>query len=187
MFYELNIFDIKRKLPILKTINGDYIAGFNSVGDMELLIKVGQYLSNYIKENKIEFDVILTTELKGVPISQEIARNLNCDYVCLRKEKKSYMFNPICIKSEIITSGKTNYYISELDLNKLKNKRVIFVDDVFYTGSTFKSIASFAKNEKIQIVKGLFILKEGNENKLKFQYSNIDVFCCMYLPLPNAK
>ena len=38
-FYELNILGLKRQLPILKTPSGIYIAGFNLVGDMELLKK----------------------------------------------------------------------------------------------------------------------------------------------------
>ncbi len=87
MFYRLNVLGLKRDLPILKSPSGIYIAGFNPVGDMELICKAGEELARKIVDNDIEFDVILTTELKGLPIAQEVARKLKCDYVCLRKEK----------------------------------------------------------------------------------------------------
>lgn len=186
MFYKLKLFDLERELPILKAPSGVYISGFNCVGDMELLTKAGQYLANKLISNNIEYDVILTTEVKGIAIAQEVARNLNCDYVCLRKESKCYMLNPKCTSGESITSGKSNYYICQLDLNKLKNKRVVFVDDVFSTGKTFDSMINFANNENFKIVAGLAILKEENgKNKdIEFRYKNIDIYCCGYLPLP---
>ena len=186
MFYKLDVLGIERELPILKAPSGIHIAGFNPVGDMELLIKSGKYLANCVKKNNVAFDIILTTELKGLPIAQEVARNLKCDYVCLRKEKKCYMLNPTHTSGGSITSGKSDYYVSELDLTKLKNKKVLFVDDVFSTGSTFENMLNFAKNEDFKIVAGLSILKEGkdSDSNLKFTYNNVPIICCGFLPLP---
>ena len=187
MFYRLNVLGLKRDLPILKSPSGIYIAGFNPVGDMELICKAGEELARKIVDNDIEFDVILTTELKGLPIAQEVARKLKCDYVCLRKEKKCYMINPKHTSGESITSGKSDYFVSELDLEKLKNKKVVFVDDVFSTGSTFKNMISFAQRENFKIVAGLSILREGESEELKFVYQNVPVFVCGHLPLPQVK
>ena len=185
MFYKLNVLGLERNLPILKAPSGIYIAGFNPVGDMELLTRAGEYLANQVKESNIEFDIILTTELKGVPIAQEVARNLKCDYVCLRKDCKCYMLNPKHTSGESITSGNSDYYISELDLAKLINKKVLFVDDVFSTGSTFKNMIAFAKNENFEITGCLSILKEDiNKGELNFKFDNISVVCCEFLPLP---
>lgn len=189
MFYKLKLFDLERELPILQTPSGIYIAGFNCVGDMEVLTKSGKYLALKVINNKIDFDIILTTELKGLPIAQEIARNLKCDYVCLRKEAKCYMLNPKHTSGDSITSGKSDYYICELDLNKLRNKKVLFVDDVFSTGATFDSMINFANNEGFEIVSGLSILKEenGNDRNVDFKYKGIDIYCCGYLPLPKVE
>lgn len=187
MFYRLNVLGLKRDLPILKSPSGIYIAGFNPVGDMELICKAGEELAGKIVDNDIEFDVILTTELKGLPIAQEVARKLKCDYVCLRKEKKCYMLNPKHTSGESITSGKSDYFVSELDLEKLKNKKVIFVDDVFSTGSTFKNMISFAQRENFKIVAGLSILREGESEELKFVYQDVPVFVCGHLPLPQVE
>lgn len=187
MFYKLKVFDLERELPVLKAPSGIFIAGFNPVGDMELLEKAGMDLSNKVLFNNIEFDIILTTELKGVPIAQEVARNLKCDYVCLRKDEKCYMLNPKHTNGGSITSGKSDYYISELDLNKLKNKKVIFVDDVFSTGSTFKNMIDFSKRENFEIVACLSILKEDiKESDLNFVFENIPVYCSGFLPLPKV-
>ena len=184
-FYNLKVLGLNRELPILKTPNGVEIAGFNPVGDMELLIKAGKYLAKQVKKNKIKYDVILTTELKGLPIAQEVAKNLKCDYVCLRKEIKCYMLEPTKTSGESITSGKTSYYVSRPDLNKLKNKKVLFVDDVFSTGSTFVNMLEFARQEDFEIVSCLCILKEEKENTgINFVYNGVTVYCCEFLPLP---
>lgn len=186
MFYKLNLLGIERELPILKTPSGIDIAGFNPVGDMKLLSLAGEFLANLVSESKVEYDVILTTELKGLPIAQEVARNLGCDYVCLRKDKKCYMLNPKHTSGGSITSGKSDYFISEPELEKLKGKKALFVDDVFSTGSTFKSMLNFANNENFEIVAGLSILKETKEPNpnLLFEFQGKPILCCGALPLP---
>lgn len=185
-FYELNILGLKRQLPILKTPSGINIAGFNLVGDMELLKKAGKFLSYQTITKDIKYDIILTTELKGLPIAQEVARYLNCDYVYLRKSKKCYMLNPISIAGESITSGKSEYYVSQTEYEKLKNKNVLFVDDVYSTGSTFKFMKNFSKQAGFKITGCLSVLKEGkkNDDNLNFNAEDTPVICCGFLPLP---
>ena len=187
-FYKLNFLGLERELPILPAPSGINIAGFNSVGDMELLSKAAEHLINEIKSEKIEFDVILTTELKGIPISQEVARLVKKDYVCLRKAKKCYMLDPISVTSESITSGKVEYFVSSLEFEKLKGKKVLFVDDVFSTGATFKNIINFSEKSGFDIVAGAFILKEVPKNAvdepLNFDFNGTKVLCCAPLPLP---
>lgn len=187
MFHTLHLLGLTRKLPILKTPSGIYIAGFNPVGDTELLMRSGETLANLAKSSSVKADVVLTTELKGVPIAQEVARALKLDYVALRKDAKCYMLNPHQTNGSSITSGKTNYFISEPDLGKLKGKNVLFVDDVFSTGSTFKSMLDFAEKENFNIVAGLSILKEGGEANLSFKFNNVPIFSCGYLPLPKVQ
>ena len=97
------------------------------------------------------------------------------------------MLNPIAIKSNSITSGDSQYYISQTEFEKLKNKNIIFVDDVYSTGETFKHILKFADNTNLKITACLTILREGIKNKdnvLEFNSNNIPVICCGFLPLP---
>ena len=187
-YYKLKFLGMERDLPVLPAPSGINIAGFNSVGDTELITKSAEFLAEEIKKNGLDFDVILTTELKGIPISQEIARLFNKDYVCLRKAQKCYMLDPISVSSESITSGKTEYFVSKPEFEKLLNKKVIFVDDVFSTGATFKNIMNFAERSNINIVAGAFILKEVPNSALKepvnFEFNGVPVVCCAPLPLP---
>ncbi len=188
--YKLKMLSLVRELPVLRAPSGIYIAGFNPVGDVELLKKAGRTLANRVKKNGIKYDIILTTELKGLPIAQEVARNLNCEYVCLRKDKKCYMLNPKEISGESITSGKSSYFVSEIELNKLKHKDVLFVDDVFSTGSTFNHMLKFAENEEFNLVAGLSILREGKKehsSELNFNYKDVPIYCCGFLPLPEKE
>lgn len=113
--FELNLLNLKRKLITTKTPGGIKIAGFNPVGDMELICKAAKALVRQIKKAQIACDIILTTELKGIPIAQEVARLLKIDYVALRKEAKCYMGDVTKLNSESITSGKNCFYISKLE------------------------------------------------------------------------
>ena len=94
------------------------------------------------------------------------------------------MLNPKHIGGESITSGKSDYYISQLDIEKIKNKNVLFVDDVFSTGATFENMIKFSCDEHFKIVAGLAILKEGKNDNAEFEYNGIKVYCCGFLPLP---
>lgn len=187
-YFKLNVLGLTRELPILPTPSGLMIAGFNPVGDMQLLTLAGKDLAKQIKEGGNKCDVILTTELKGLPIAQEVARELGVDYVCLRKDKKCYMANPRQTEGESITSGKTNYFISEPDENKLVGRNVVFVDDVFSTGLTFKSISKYALKAGFTLTCSATILKEDkveNIGKIKsgFIFNDIPNYFCGFLPL----
>ena len=187
-FYNLEFLGLTRNLPILPTPSGIQIAGFNSIGDTELLKRSGECLINVLKEKNIEFDIILTTELKGIAIAQELARLSGTDYVCLRKQKKCYMLNPHSIVSGSITSGKTEFFASEDEFSKLAGEKVLFADDVFSTGATFNGMINFSKNANFEIVAGAFILKEVPktmiDSPLEFEFQDTKVLCCGILPLP---
>ncbi len=187
-YFTLNVLGLTRELPILETPKGIKIAGFNPVGDMKLLESAGKDLARQIKESGVGCEIILTTELKGLPIAQEVARELGVDYVALRKELKCYMANARQTAGESITSGKTNYFISEIDENKLVGKKVAFVDDVFSTGSTFKSMLSYAEKAGFTLTCSATILKEDSKDnigKIKsgFIYNGVPNYFSGYLPL----
>lgn len=186
--FKLKFLGLERDLIVVTAPSGTKIAGFNPVGDMELLTKSAEYLVQQIKSNNIKCDIILTTEFKGLPIAQEVARVLGVDYVCLRKEAKCYMGEAVAISSESITSGKSQYYISQIEREKLFKKDVVFVDDVFSTGSTFNTIIKFSQMLNFNLNGCCAILKEDlpdweNKNKNMMYYNEIPVFYCGFLPL----
>lgn len=201
-YYKLVINDrIKRKLPIVKTKSGINIAGFDCVGDIKLIEEAGRLLVRNMTQGIFDkCDYIITTELKGIPIAQEISRYLEVPYICLRKEPKVYMGKCVELKGgNSITSGETTYYISKDKLNKLKGKNVIFVDDVYSTGGTLNFIDKFCAEYNIKLLEAFFILIETNEkikrlNKEVLQFyhceNNLPKYKCTAverLPLPNSE
>ena len=59
--YVLKFLDIERRLPLAKTPGGVTIAGFNPVGDMEVLEKSALDLARQLKDSGTKCDIILTT------------------------------------------------------------------------------------------------------------------------------
>lgn len=201
-YYKLEINErIKRKLPIVKTKSEINIAGFDCVGDTKLIEEAGRLLVRSMAQSIFDkCDYIVTTELKGIPIAQEISRYLEVPYICLRKEPKVYMGECVELKGgNSITSGETTYYMSKDKLNKLKGKSVIFVDDVYSTGGTINFISKFCEGNDIKLLEAFFILVETNDkmNKinnevLQFYHceNNLPKYKCTAvdkLPLPNNK
>ena len=183
-YFELKLTDnITRKLPIVTTGSGLKIAGFDSVGDIELLTYAAADLMFQLKS---KVDYILTTEVKGIPIAQEIAKLLGVPYICLRKQYKVYMGNYIEFEGSSVTSGVSNYFISRDQANAIYGKNVLFVDDVYSTGSTMTLIETVCEYLQSNLVGGAFILKEQSAQDSytkEFKHNNIDCYSVAMLPL----
>lgn len=183
-YYELKLTDnIVRKLPIVTTGSGLKIAGFDSVGDTDLLTYAATELMFQIKS---KVDYIITTEVKGIPIAQELARLFGINYICLRKQYKVYMGNYIEFEGSSVTSGISNYFISRDQANVLYGKNVLFVDDVYSTGSTMTLIETVCDYLQANLIGGAFILKEQSSNDIynkSFKHNNIDCYSVAMLPL----
>ena len=176
--YKLNFCGkFERELPIVETKNGVKIAGFDSVGDIELIEFAAKHLCRQLNLYKVDY--ILTTEVKGIPIAQEVAKLLRVDYVCLRKEPKVYLGETIKVNTGSITSGKGSYYLSKEVAEKLKNKVVVFIDDVYSTGETVNAVIKVCQKIGCYLTAAGFMLKELNLKtspnlKLHFVHDYVD-------------
>ena len=159
-YYRLNIGGLERDLPICQLDENLAIAGFDSVGDTELINRAADILSNNNKVKDFLFDCIITTEVKGIPIAQALATRFNVPYFCLRKSPKIYMGDCVTIKGSSITSGNSTYYLSKSQLEKLKKLDALFVDDVYSTGTTMDMICEFCDANNIMLMGAAFILRE---------------------------
>lgn len=186
--YTLNLLGLTRELPIIELNNDLKIAGFNSLGDTELLNKAALDLYNQLKPHQ-NIDILVTTECKGIGITQELARLLNIDYIVLRKSSKVYLGECYSVSGSSITSSNSTYFISKDDAKKLNKKKIAFVDDVISTGETFKAAIDLLEKLKdysidCELLYGICVLIEGSisQNLLK-ALSNFIVFYCDKLPL----
>ncbi len=132
-FYTMKIAGLERNLEKFPVSDKLDIAAFIIFGDTELTIKGSEELLKKVPQ----FDVILTPEAKSIPIAYEMARQSGKPYIIARKGVKVYMRNPLRVSVRSITTAKEQeLYLGETEVNLIKGKRVLIVDDVISTGES---------------------------------------------------
>ncbi len=127
------------KFPVSDSLD---IAAFIIFDNVELTIKGCEELLKRVPE----FDVILTPEAKSIPIAYEIARQSNKPYIIARKGVKVYMRNPLRVSVQSITTKNVQkLFLGETEVNRLKDKRVLIVDDVISTGESLAAVRELVK------------------------------------------
>ncbi len=136
-FYTMKIAGLERKLEKFPVNENLDIAAFIIFGDVELTIKGCEELLKIVPQ----FDVIITPEAKSIPIAYELARQSNKPYIIARKGLKVYMRNPIDVSvTSITTKNEQHLFLGESEVNLIKNKRVLIVDDVISTGESLQAV-----------------------------------------------
>ena len=157
--YKLEVCGLERNLPLIQISDDLKIASFVLLGDAELAEKAGYELSK-----KVDADIILTAEAKGIELAHEIARNLEeKSFIVARKSEKSYMHNPISVEVNSITTANTQkLFLDFKDAEKIKGKRVDLVDDVISTGESMSALEALVEKAGGKVVQKLAILAEGD-------------------------
>ena len=142
-YYTMKIAGLTRKLekfPLNEKID---IAAFIIFGDVELTIKGSEELLKKVPE----FDYIVTPEAKSIPIAYEMSRQSNKPYVIARKGVKVYMRNPLEVSvTSITTKNEQKLFLGETEVNQLKGKKVLIVDDVISTGESLIAVRKLVKD-----------------------------------------
>lgn len=173
-FYEMTIAGLKRQLPIFPVSDKLSIAAFILFGDVEVTVKSSEALL----EKSPEFDVLLTAEAKGIPLCYEMARQSQKPYVIARKGTKVYMTDPVEFKVRSITTQREQVlYLGQEDIDLLKGKRVLIVDDVISTGESLKALEKIVEVSEGKIVGKAAVLAEGDAA------DRIDIIYLEKLPL----
>ena len=159
--YEITIAGVKRELPILNISNELAIAAFVILGDLELTQKAAEELAKRVPK---ETEILMTAETKGIPLVIEMARALNMPrYVVARKSIKGYMDKVIFVEDfSITTKGKQMLYVADDDMELLKGKKVLLVDDVISTGGSIKALHSLCEKAGGNVIGAATILAEGD-------------------------
>ena len=179
-FYELHVAVCTRQLPVLNISDTLAIAGFVILGDTDIVVRCSKELAEKIPKDT---DVIMTAETKGIPLAAEMARILGMKrYVVARKSVKAYMENPIWVEDEsITTAGKQRLYLQDADIELMKGKNVLLVDDVISTGGSMKAMKQLAEKAGAHVIGEAAILAEGDAARRK------DIIYLAPLPLFDAE
>ncbi len=158
-YYKMKIAGLTRELEKFPVNEKLDIAAFIIFGDVELTVKGSEELLKKVPE----FDYIITPEAKSIPIAYEMARQSGKPYVVARKGVKVYMKN--CLKvtvNSITTKNEQALYLGETEVNMIKDKRVLVVDDVISTGESLESLQKLVKNAGAIEVAACAFLAEGD-------------------------
>ncbi|MCI8501131.1 MAG: adenine phosphoribosyltransferase [Oscillospiraceae bacterium] len=156
--YTLKVAGLTRELPICPVNEHLDIAGFVMFTDVELTVACASELIKKVPEH----DVILTAEAKGIPLAYEMARQLGERYVVARKGLKLYMKDPVKVDVKSITTmHMQTLYIDRYDIELLKGKRILIVDDVISTGESLNALTELANVAGGKIAGIATVLAEG--------------------------
>lgn len=157
--YKMKIAGLERELERFPVNDKLDIAAFIMFGDVEITEKAATELLKICPEH----DVVVTAEAKGIPLCYEVARQGCRNYVVARKGVKVYMRNPISVNvNSITTENEQKLYFGESDVEFLKGKRVLIVDDVISTGQSLKALEELVEQTGAQIVGKAAVLAEGD-------------------------
>src|SRR5215211_5301984 len=137
--YTVEVAGLKRDLRLFEIKPGLKIAILNILGDTELVQASARELAQKLKNT--DYDLLVTAEAKSIPLAYALSVETKKPYVVLRKSYKSYMGDALKAETLSITTGQPQTLIlDEKDVEMMKGKKVIIIDDVISTGSTLQGM-----------------------------------------------
>lgn len=158
--HEMTIAGLTRHLPICPVNENLSIGAFVIFGDAELTVAAAAALLKVVPD----YDYLITAEAKGIPLAHEMARQRGDElYFVARKHPKLYMTSvfDVAVRS-ITTDADQHLYLDGADAEKMKDKRILLVDDVISTGESLNALATLVKAAGGKIVGNACILAEGD-------------------------
>lgn len=174
-YYNITVAGVNRDLPICPLNDKLCIAGFVIFGDVELT----RACARDLLKKAPEFDLLITAESKGIPLAHEMAAQAGMNkYLLARKAPKLYMKDPVAVEvKSITTAARQTLYLDQLDLDAMKGKKILIVDDVISTGESLAALVSLVEQAGGEIVGKMAILAEGDAKDRE------DILYLEYLPL----
>ena len=156
--YKITIAGVERDLVKFPVDEKTDIAAFIMFGDVEVTEKAAAELLKLCPEH----DVVVSAEAKGIPLCYEMARQGCRQYVIARKSIKVYMRNCAQVTVKSITTAKVQtLYLGEDDVEFLKGKRVLIVDDVISTGESLVALEKLVAKAGGEVAAKVAVLAEG--------------------------
>jgi adenine phosphoribosyltransferase len=167
-FYPVEIAGLKRDLRLFEIKPGLKIAILNILGDTEFVQACARELSEKLKGT--DYDVLVTAEAKSIPLAHALSVETKKPYVVLRKSYKPYMGAALQAETLSITTGQPQILIlDEKDVEMMRGKKVVILDDVISTGSTLQGMRMILSKAGSFVVAEAAIFTEGD----RAQWANI--------------
>jgi adenine phosphoribosyltransferase len=162
--YAVEVAGIKRDLRLFEIQPGLKIAILNILGDTEFVQACAKELAAQLKGK--EYDVLVTAEAKSIPLAHALSVETQKPYVVLRKAYKPYMGEALKAETLSITTGQPQLlFLDEKDIERLKDKKVVILDDVISTGSTLQGMRLIMDKVRATVVTEAAIFTEGDRAK----------------------
>lgn len=170
--YPIQIGRVARDLKIID-VGSVSIALLNLLGDTELTEAAAAELVRLMPAG---IEVLVTPEVKSVPLAHAISRLTGIPYVVIRKTEKPYMLDSVSRRVVSITTGKPQDLVLDgADVPRIRGKKAAIVDDVVSTGSTLQGLTELLHEVGGTVVATLVVFVEGEERD--------DVISLGHLPL----
>ncbi len=167
-YYSVEIAGLKRELRLFEIKPGLKIASLNILGDTELVQACAKALAERLRDK--QYDILVTAEAKSIPLAHALSVETKKPYVVLRKAYKPYMGAALQAETLSITTGQPQTLIlDEKDVEMMRGKKVIVVDDVISTGSTLQGMRMILEKAGSIVVGEAAVFTEGD----RAQWQNI--------------
>lgn len=174
--HAVEVAGIKRDLRLFEIKPGLRIAILNILGDTEFVQACAKELAAKLRDRN--YDALVTAEAKSIPLVHALSVETKKPYVVLRKAYKPYMGEALKAETLSITTGQPQtLYLDEKDIDMLKGKQVIILDDVISTGSTLQGMRLVLDKAEAVVVGEAAIFTEGDRAQW------MDVIALGHLPL----
>ena len=159
MFYEMKIAGLTRQLPLCKVTDDLYIGAFIMFSDVEIT----KACAAELLKKAPEFDILITAESKGIPLAYEMSRQSGKKYILARKSIKLYMHDPVSVSVKSITTAQVQtLYLDSTDMEQIRGKRILIVDDVVSTGESMHALECLVEKSGGVIAGKCAVLAEGD-------------------------
>lgn len=157
--HKMNIAGVECDLPLCEVNEHLDIAAFILFGNVEVTIAAARELV----EKCPDFDVVVTPEAKSIPLAYEISRQTGKPYIVARKGTKVYMTDPIKVSVVSITTQRPQeLYLGREEVELMRGKKVLLVDDVISTGESIAALRELVKEAEGEEVAAAAVLAEGD-------------------------
>lgn len=177
MEYKMTIAGLERHLPLCRITDDLFIAGFIMFNDVEITEASARELLKLAPD----FDVLLTAETKGIPLTYEMARQSGKPYIVARKGVKLYMQDVVTVHVKSITTNHVQMLcLGKDECDELRGRKILIVDDVISTGESVAALEKLVDEVGAETVGKFAVLAEGEAA------DRDDITYLEYLPLFNA-